>query len=518
MIEERGSGASLPLWLEEHGLEVPGRLEGDAEAEVAVVGAGIAGLTTAYLLAREGRSVVVLDDGPVAGGESSRTTAHLSNAIDDRFATLEQVRGPEIARTAAEAHRQAIDAIGRIAATEGIECGFARVPGFLFAGEAGADGLRAELAAARRAGVAVSWEDSSPLPGWPGSCLHFTEQGQIHPLAYLGGLRRAVERAGGRIHGATRVVEVEGGSSVRLACQHGPEVRAGAAVIATNSPFVDRFAMHTKLFAYRTYAIAAPVPVDAVPPGLYWDDLDPYHYVRLSPHRGLLQLVVGGEDHKTGQADDGAERWRRLEEWARARFPQMGAVAARWSGQVLETLDGLAYIGRNPVGDEPVFIATGDSGMGITHGTIAGLMLADLVQGRSHPWEAAFDPRRKPLRGAAEWVRENLNVARQYVEGLRAEDRELAPGEGAVIERDGRKIAAYCDDAGELHERSAVCPHLQCVVAWNSAEHTWDCPCHGSRFDARGRVLNGPAYQDLEPVETRPPEPPDESRPRPDAR
>jgi Rieske Fe-S protein len=215
-------------------------------------------------------------------------------------------------------------------------------------------------------------------------------------------------------------------------------------------------------------------------------------------------LIVGGEDHKTGQAGDHEERYARLEAWARERFPMIQGVEFRWSGQVLETIDGLAFLGRNPLDEPNVFIATGDSGMGMTHGTIAGMLLTDLILGRENPWATLYDPARKTLRAIGEFARENLNVLAQYADWLTPGDvsspEEVRPGTGAVVRRGLAKVAVYRDEQGVLHERSAACPHLGCVVGWSDAEKTWDCPCHGSRFDRYGRVLNGPANRDLTPA------------------
>jgi nitrite reductase/ring-hydroxylating ferredoxin subunit len=217
-------------------------------------------------------------------------------------------------------------------------------------------------------------------------------------------------------------------------------------------------------------------------------------------------LIVGGEDHKTGQADDGRERHARLEAWARERFPLLEEVEFQWSGTVMEPVDGLAFIGRNPGDQRNVYIATGDSGMGMTHGTIAGILLTELIVGRECSWEPLYDPSRITLRASAEFARENLNVAAQYVAGYVTggevdSPEEISPDEGAIIRRGLTKIAAYRDPQGRLHERSAVCQHLGCIVAWNRTERTWDCPCHGSRYDRYGTVINGPANSDLAGVD-----------------
>jgi glycine/D-amino acid oxidase-like deaminating enzyme/nitrite reductase/ring-hydroxylating ferredoxin subunit len=468
-------------------------------ADVVVIGAGIAGLTTAYLLARAGRSVIVLDSIGVGAGMTGRTTAHLSCAIDDRYAVLIRRRGVDDARLAAESHAGAIDRIEQIARNEGIDCDFARVDGYLFPFADDLETIDKELEAAHRAGLTqVERLGLPPVAALGGPCLRFPNQGRFHAMKYLAGLVRCLQRDGARLFGKARVVGVEDGEVVRIETASGHRIEGGRAVVATNTPFNDRFALHTKQAPYRTYAIAAEVPAGTVPDALYWDTGDPYHYVRLQPigDRKAHWLIVGGEDHKTGQADDGALRLQRLEEWARTRFPAMAAVRWRWSGQVMETVDFLAFAGRNP-GDRNVFVATGDSGMGITHGTIAGIVIAELAQGRSHPWATLYDPGRKTLAAAGDFARENLNVAAQFVDLVTGGDvdspDQVKPGSGAVIRRGMAKRAVYRDEHGGVHERSAVCPHLGCIVAWNSFERGWDCPCHGSLYAADGTVLNGPS-------------------------
>jgi nitrite reductase/ring-hydroxylating ferredoxin subunit len=270
----------------------------------------------------------------------------------------------------------------------------------------------------------------------------------------------------------------------------------------------DRVAMHTKQAPYMTYVVGIKAPRGYLPRGLYWDMEDPYHYVRLQslPDDPESELVIiGGEDHKTGQADDVLERHGRLEAWARERFPKLGETAYRWGGQVMETIDGLAFIGRNPLDHDNVYIVTGDSGMGLTHGTIAGMLLTDLIMGRENPWASLYDPARKPVGAALEFVKENVNVAAQYgawlTGGEIASSDEIANDCGAVMRHGLTKVAVYRDKRGHVHTLSAVCPHLGCLVGWNAAEKTWDCPCHGSRFDRLGKAINGPANGDLKPVE-----------------
>ncbi len=514
------TGQSISVWMATS--EIPGqsRLSEDLHADVGIVGAGIAGMTTAYLLACEGKSVVVLDDDEIAGGQTQRTTAHLSNAIDDRYFAIERWHGPEGARLAAESHTAAIDRIESIVEQEQIDCDFIRLDGYLFLGPGESiDVLDNEVGAAFKAGL----YDVEPLPRAPfsfwdtGPCIRFPRQGQFHPLKYIAGLARAIERKGGRIFTQTHVTSLEGGEPARIKTSNGKRVTAGAIVVATNSPINNRVEMHTKQAPYTTYVIGATVPRESVPKVLLWDTPDPYHYIRTQPLATPIDLtqcrsceeldllIVGGEDHKTGQPEPDSNPYKQLETWACERFPMIQDIRFRWSGQVMETMDGLAFIGRNPMDDPNVYIVTGDSGMGMTHGTIAGILLTDLIQGRDNPWATLYDPSRKTLKAAGEFTKENLNVVKKYGEWMTGGDvkspSDIAPGHGAILRRGMSKIAAYRDELGTLHERSATCTHLGCIVHWNDTEHTWDCPCHGSRFDPFGKVINGPANSDLREVD-----------------
>jgi glycine/D-amino acid oxidase-like deaminating enzyme/nitrite reductase/ring-hydroxylating ferredoxin subunit len=504
---EESSGTTVSIWTATTQIPLRESLGKNQRADVCVVGAGIAGMTTAYLLACAGKSVIVLDDGPIGGGMTGRTTAHLVTALDDRYFELERLHGEKGARLAAESHAASIDQVERIVRAEEIDCEFERLDGYLFVPpNESKEILDREIQAAHRAGlVDLEIVDRVPLKSYDtGRALRFPRQAQFHPLKYLNGLAKALESNGGKIYNETHASKIEGGAPALIETSNGCLLTADAVVVATNTPVNDRFAIHTKQAAYLSYVIGARVPQRSVPRILLWDTPDPYHYVRVESCGDYDVLVSGGEDHKVGQKDDANERFAALERWTRHRFPMMEKIEYRWSGQVMEPIDGLAFIGRNPMDRENVFIATGDSGNGMTHGTIAGMLICDLIIGKENDWATLYDPSRKTLRALDEFLSENVNVATQYTDLVTAGDvksiSEIAPGSGAIIRRGLKKIAAYRDEEGRLQELSAVCPHLGCIVDWNSLEHTWDCPCHGSRFDAEGHVVMGPANTDLSPV------------------
>lgn len=485
-------------------------LDRDLTVEVCVVGAGIAGLSAAYLLAREGRRVAVVESATIGGGQTVRTTAHLSNALDRGYSQIIRLRGREAARLAAESHTAAIERVAQAVHDEEIDCDWERLDGYLVAGEPGDDSIEREYGAVRDAGLAdVELLPRSPIASLTtGPCLRFPQQGQFHPMRYLAGLANAITRRHGSVFENSHVASIDGKRS-QVVLENGAEVHTDIIIIATNTPVFDLVAIHTKQAPYTSYVIGLQIDASRIPLGLYWDTADPFHYVRLA-HTGNGQgsplLLVGGEDHKTGQADDGRARFKQLEAWARQRFPHAGDVAARWSGQVMETVDGLAFIGRNPLDTPNVYVATGDSGLGMTHGTIAGLLLTDMIMGRENRWAALYDPSRVPIAAAGTFVRENLNVAAQFADWLGAGDvasvHAIAPGHGAIMRRGLKKVAVYRDDSGDLHVMSAACPHLGCMVAWNDTERGWDCPCHGSRFNCYGQVTNGPANSNLRVIES----------------
>lgn len=498
------SSSTISFWMATASIPQGVPLNKDLKCDVCVVGSGIAGMTTAYLLAREGRTVAVLDRGSIGGGETSRTTAHLTFVIDDGFDWIEEVHGLEALRLLVKSHQAAIGTIERIVGEEDIECNFTRLAGVWFApDEQDREYIEKQRDTVLKLEIEVAPAAPLGLPFTTGPALRFPGQGQLHAVKYLAGLTQAFLKLGGEIFAHTAVEDVEEDDVVRVRTSAGQVVTCGATVIATNSPINNVVAIHTKQAPYRTYAIGARVSKGSLPLALFWDTEDPYHYIRLHPEVDEDVLIVGGEDHKTGQGD-ARRAFKNLEEWVRAHFPQVQTIDYQWSGQVMEPVDGIGFIGKNP-SNRNVYVITGDSGMGMTQGTAGSMLVTDLIQSRENPWSDLYDPSRKTPRAAVEYAKENLNVAAQYVERVTGGDVESAEripnGQGAILRWGTKKVAAYRDGDGELHTHSAVCTHLGCVVAWNSVEMSWDCPCHGSRFDGFGRVLTGPAVKDLPAVE-----------------
>jgi glycine/D-amino acid oxidase-like deaminating enzyme/nitrite reductase/ring-hydroxylating ferredoxin subunit len=506
------NAGSTSLWADTAGVPQAPPLDADARADVCIVGAGIVGLTTAYELARAGRRVLVLDQVGICAGQTARTTGHLCDALDDRFHELIRLHGEDGARRAARGHREAVQHIERICRAEGIEADFDWVDGYLVLGDGAEnrDELDEEFDAARLSGLDVERVDAPPgALSVFGRALRFPRQAQFHATKYMAGLAQAVQRHGGLIHGMTPVSDVHSGPAPHVETSRGATVRAGAVVVATNTPFNDRVTMHTKQAPYRTYVVAFGLEPGDVPAALLWDTLDPYHYVRTARVDGRHWLIVGGEDHKVGQEPDPQGAYAKIEDWTRRWIPAAGDAGYRWSGQVYEPVDALAFFGRNPgVQRDNVYIATGDSGNGLTHGTLAGITLAQLITERPAPYADLYDPARRNLHAGSlrEYVSENANMAAQYRDLVTPGDvksvDDIAPGEGAIVREGLSQRAVFRDHDGTLHVHSAVCPHLGGIVCFNAAESSFDCPVHGSRFDARdGACINRPSPRGLAPVE-----------------
>ena len=509
------SGTNTSPWLDT--IERPSfpSLPGDTTADVLVIGGGIAGITTAYCLTKAGRKIMLIEDGELFSGETGRTTAHVVNALDDFYHEIIRMHGLDKAKLAADSHTAAIRFVEQTTKELQIDCDFTRLDGYLFLHENDEQKtLDDELDATHKVGIPTTMLDHVPgLSNENSKSLHYPGQAQFHPLKYLLGLVKYITANGGTIYTHTRASSVKE-NEVKA---NDFTITAEHIVVATNSPINDVVTMHTKQHPYRTYVIGALVPKGAYEKRLWWDTGDPdsewvtqpYHYVRLQEYSATHDLVIsGGEDHKTGQDDrenkTQEQRYDHLITWTKQRFPAMQDVVYTWSGQVLEPVDSLAFIGKNP-GDKNIYIITGDSGNGMTHGTIGGMLVADLIMGKENPWAELYDPSRITLKAAGDFIHEAANMAAQYVDYITAGDiknqDDLQAGEGAIMNVGLRKIAVYKNEAGDIQAYTAVCPHLGCIVQWNKDEKSFDCPCHGSRFTCNGVVINGPAKTNLDKIE-----------------
>jgi glycine/D-amino acid oxidase-like deaminating enzyme/nitrite reductase/ring-hydroxylating ferredoxin subunit len=483
----------------------------DVEVEVIVVGGGLAGITTAYLMKKAGRTVALLERGRCAQIDTGHTTAHLTAMPDMRLHELIRNFGKPAARDVWDAGLAAIDQIAAIVEKKNIDCDFSRQDGFLHAPAGTAatseiiEELKREIRAAEELGIPAHYEESIPFFNVPG--VRFPGQARFHPLRYLSALVSKIPGGGSHVFENTEAGEITDDPLTVTA--NGHRISGRYLVLATHTPLqgvtgtLGALLFQTKLSLYTSYAIGARVSADAVPDALFWDTKDPYDYLRIEPQsNGFSYVIFGGEDHKTGQETDTRLPYGRLEERLYRLMPS-AKVEHRWSGQVIETNDGLPFIGEVAKNQ---FISTGFAGNGMTFGTLAAMMATDAFLGLDNRWKKLFDPgRHKWLGGTWTYLAENKDYPYHLLKdwltkGAHESLSSIPRKSGKVILVDGRKVAASRDQTGEITLCSAVCPHLGCIVDWNHAEQTWDCPCHGSRFKPAGEVISGPAESPLEKI------------------
>ena len=473
--------------------------------DVAVLGGGIAGLTAALLLKRDGVKVAVVEAGRVGGGVTAYTTAKVTSLHGIRYQPIASSFGDGGAWTYAEANEAGLQLVADLVDELEIDCDFRRKPAYTYAeDESGVETIEKEVEAAQKAGLQAHLTTETDLP-WPvAAAIRVEDQAEFHPRRYLIALAKAITGGGSHVFERSRAIAVAGGKEhVRISTTRG-ELTADQVVVATHFPFLDRGGYFARMHPERSYGLGLYLRAGAkAPQGMYLSTESPSHTVRSHPTAKGEMVIAGGESHKTGQGGDTAERVARLERWARERF-DVRSIEYRWSTQDNMPVDGVPYIGRLAPFQKRLWVATGFMKWGLTNGTAAGMILTDLIAGRDNRWASLFDSTRfKPLASAKELVKENVNVGAHFVgDHIAPPDvrsvGSLAPGEAGIVRRGAGKVAAYRDEDGTLHAVSAICTHLGCQVLWNSAERSWDCPCHGSRFDVTGRVIQGPAVKDLE--------------------
>lgn len=483
-------------------------LQENLNVDVVVIGGGVTGITTAYLLKKAGAKVALVEQYRCVSGDTKNTTAQLTYVTDTSFRDLIDLQDKETAHLTWEAGRTALQQIAQIVEEEKIDCEFRWVPGYkhgrLFDPKpSDYDELKKEAELIRAAGFEANFLEEVPYVKRPG--IEFPQQALFHPKKYLAALLDEISGEGCYVFENSRVTEFEEDPLQVVVDQY--KIKTKLIVIATHVPLqgkvgtVSAALFQTKLTSYSSYVLGAKIPPGLITEGTFWDITEPYYYFRIDRHSDHDYIIFGGRDHKTGQEE--TERcFQKLKEDFLSFVPE-GVVDSYWSGQVVETFDGLPFIGKMTTGQ---FIATGFTGNGITFGTIAALMAHDVLEGKTNPWQKLFEVNRKNFKGGAiDYIRENKDfptyLVKDHLTPKESDLEAVGKGEGKVIRHNGKKVAAYRDDKGKLTLTTAVCPHMGCIVHWNAAVKTWDCPCHGSRFSCEGKVMAGPAETDLAAVE-----------------
>jgi glycine/D-amino acid oxidase-like deaminating enzyme/nitrite reductase/ring-hydroxylating ferredoxin subunit len=478
-------------------------LQDGVTADVAVVGAGITGITAAVLLKRAGKTVALIDSKRIVRGATGYTTAKVTSGHGASYMKIRKAFGAEGTRVYAEANEAALGRIARFVEEDSIDCDFERRPNYVFAeSDEEVAQLRQESEVERQAGLATSVVDETPLPFAVAAALRLDNQAQFHPRKYLLALAETIPGDGSHVFEESRVRSVKHGEPCEVRTEQG-SVRANDVILATHLPILDRGLFFTKAYPHRSYAVAAPLGEASDPQGMYINTGTPTRSIRTLRDRDRIFIQVGGNGHKTGDEDDTPARYDQLEDFLREHWPGAGEVEYRWSTQDYMAHDSVPYVGRVQHGSRHIFAATGYSKWGVTNGTVAAMILSDAILGGRNAWADFFDSTRLPPRAAlGSFLKENAAAGFHFFADRasgadRATVEGLGAGEGAIVRIRGRKTAVYRDTEGSLHGLSPVCQHLYCLVDWNPAERTWDCPCHGSRYCGDGRAIEGPTTKDL---------------------
>ena len=496
-------GEPVSLWLATTPETNFPALASDISVDVAVLGGGMAGITTALLLKQAGMSVAVIEAGRVVESVTGNTTAKVTSQHGLIYDHLISQFGTDGAQAYADAQQAAIEKIASLIQEHGVDCDFTRASAYVYTeDEKELERITAEVEAATKLGLPASYVETTPLPFEIKGAIEFRDQARFHPRKYLLALVEQIPGGGSHVFEGTRALDIdEEDESCSVKTDKGT-IRAGRVVIATHFPYPDGAMYFSRMHPKRSYVVGCRLRGKA-PEGMFITSEAPFHSFRSNPLEDGGEIwMVGGENHKTGQGGDTSERYRNLELWARERF-DVKAIEYRWSTQDNVTVDRVPYIGKASTGSERLYVATGFGGWGMTNSTVSAMILSDLILGRDNDWSSLFDPGRfKPLTAAKDFVVENVDVAKHFVgDRLSVPDEEsatdLAEGEGRVVKLDGEKVAVCKLEGGATHAVSATCTHMGCIVSWNSAEKSWDCPCHGSRFNYDGRVIQGPANEDL---------------------
>lgn len=495
---------NIPYWLDSTSRPEFTTLTEDIEVDVAIIGGGMVGITSAYLLGQEGLSTAIIEADRILRGTTGHTTAKITSQHSLIYAQLKKKVGEEKARQYAEANETAIHTIGDIIKENDIQCDFTAMPAYVYTqSDKYIEDIEDEVQAACSLGIKAEFTDELHLPFPVKAAVRFHDQAQFHPLKYLDTLTQNATDSGTRIFEQTRAmnIEREGSDRYLIVTHSGRRVRAGQVIIATHFPFYDGGGFYfARIYVTRSYALGVTME-DQLPRGMYISAEDPIRSLRTQPYKDGELVIVGGDSHKTGQDDDTSQHYQNLARWARDTF-RVTDIPYQWSTQDCMTLDLIPYVGRLTRSEPGIYVATGFNKWGMTNSTASAMLLRDLIIKGDSPWAEVYNPSRFPDLG--ELVIQNADVAKQYVIGkisMSPRESEIDAGDARVISCHGEKTGAYRDEDNQLHLVDITCTHMGCELSWNNAERTWDCPCHGSRFTPEGAIVEGPALNYLKPIE-----------------
>jgi glycine/D-amino acid oxidase-like deaminating enzyme/nitrite reductase/ring-hydroxylating ferredoxin subunit len=490
---------SLPLYQPKHKI-VPERI-----VDVLIVGGGITGISTALALQKAGKGCLLIEAHSIGFGTTGGTTAHLNTFIDTTYDVIEKDFGEKNAQLVFQSTSEAIALIKKNVEEYNIDCGFSYKEGYVFSqNDEQTKQLEKILEASKKVGMPINYTNEIPIPVPFEKAVLFSGQAQFHPTKYIYALAEAYEDAGGLLVQNCMVESFENNTLAEAKTNLGV-IRARKMIFATHIPPGVNL-LHFRCAPYRSYALAVKLNHDKYPDALVYDMYDPYRYYRTQEVNGEKYLVVGGEDHKTGHNENTDFCFSKLDSYI-SKYYDIDEVSFKWSSEFFEPSDGLPYIGHLPGHADNIYVATGFSGNGMTFSHVAAKLLTDLITTEESEYKTLYDPNRiKPVAGFSNFVKENVDVVKEFIGKRLSKETienlvEIAKGEGKVVKYEGESIALYRDERGTLHAINPVCTHAKCIVQWNNTEKSWDCPCHGARYTADGRVLTGPASKDLEIVE-----------------
>jgi glycine/D-amino acid oxidase-like deaminating enzyme/nitrite reductase/ring-hydroxylating ferredoxin subunit len=496
------TGKPISFWIDSTSETTYPALGSIVSVDVAIIGGGIVGLTAATLLKRAGKTVSVIESRQIVTGVSGHTTAKITSLHQLIYADLIKQIGEQKARLYAESNQAAIEFMASLVAKEQIDCDFSRQSAYTFTeSEDDLDQIQDEVAAALKLGLPATFVQETSLPFALAGAIKFENQAQFHVRKYLLHLAKNISGNGSYLFENTRVQKVEEGNPCQVETDQGV-ITAQDVIVATNLPILDQGLFFAKTYPSRSYIVGAKIDPAKAPQGMYIGSKKHSSYsIRTTPDNGDLLLLVGGEGHKVGTVTNTEECYQKLENYARDRF-SIDTFAYRWSNQDMVSFDKLPYIGNLTPFNHHIYVATGFSLWGMSKGTMAGMLLSDLILGQDNPYAQLYDATRATPFLTQQSVKQGIDVASRWIgdrfKGLQSSSfSELTHGEGKLLTIDNEKVAVYRDEQGTVHAVSAVCTHLACIVSWNNAEKSWDCACHGSRFSCDGKVIQGPAVKDL---------------------